>query len=707
MSTTRKALGSVRQSRLRAPTKVDLGGIDANDENGGAANPVKKTRRPITATTTKRKVKSVRPKTRPGTMTTTASNPTRTRTSTRRHARAPSAAVTGMTTAATSRARRPTTAHRRAASSTTSTTRGTRPTATTRGVKRKTGVARLGTKAGAESRKQSRLEAEKQQQEALAAAAAAAEAATEAAAKAAAEAAREETKVEMQVEIDALQSTVSQRDTTIQQLNDTIATTTTENSSLTNKLQMTETNLKMTQDTVASLNQTTATLNVTISGLRAELTSVKMMLEQSQADNEKYLKQIAAHEGTITDMESTIATRDATIVDMEEQARIEEMKRRQLHNTIQELKGNIRVYCRMRPVLPSDKSDNDSSASEEDIEHYSFPDDTDKRSLELVGPDSKSVDGSSVQGSTQAFEFDRVFRPHETQEHVFDEISQLVQSALDGYKVCIFAYGQTGSGKTFTMEGGDDDDLTSPQRGMIPRSVEQIFASSKALEAKGWSYECEAMILEIYNEELHDLLASKSNKKKLEIKISKTQRGKKRIVDTYVSNATTVKVSSAAEVFPLLEKAKKNRVVGATNANERSSRSHSVFQLKLTGFNSITQQQSHGVLNLVDLAGSERLKNSKATGARLKETQAINTSLSTLGNVISALASRSKHVPYRNSKLTYLLQNCFGGDSKTLMFVNLSPVAASLHESLCSLRFASKVNACEIGTARRSCKSKA
>jgi len=170
---------------------------------------------------------------------------------------------------------------------------------------------------------------------------------------------------------------------------------------------------------------------------------------------------------------------------------------------------------------------------------------------------------------------------------------------------------------------------------------------------------------------------------------------------TTISELEYVEVKTIDKVFDLLRIASKNRVVAYTNCNDRSSRSHSVFSLQITGKNESTGQTTHGVLNLIDLAGSERLKESKSQGDRLKETQSINSSLSYLGDVIHALANKEKHIPFRNSKLTYLLQNYLGGDSKTLMFVNISPNLENVNETVNSLRFASKVNSCQIGTAKK------
>jgi len=227
---------------------------------------------------------------------------------------------------------------------------------------------------------------------------------------------------------------------------------------------------------------------------------------------------------------------------------------------------------------------------------------------------------------------------------------------------------------------------------MIPRAVEHIFKYQEELKEKGWNFEFQASSLEIYNEHISDLL---SNDPHAYLDIS--QRGK----EVGVEGLTQVIVTSPEDVYPLLSRAKQNRSVGRTDLNSHSSRSHLIFQIFLNGKNSHSHAERHGVLNLIDLAGSERLKQSNAEGVRREETKHINKSLSALADVIGALGKKKKHIPFRNSKLTFLLQNYLGGDAKTLMFVNLCPGADKIDESLCALRFASRVNATELGPARR------
>ena len=335
------------------------------------------------------------------------------------------------------------------------------------------------------------------------------------------------------------------------------------------------------------------------------------------------------------DLETRMQNAIQTAAEAMDKLRTEETLRRKLHNQVQELKGNIRVFCRVRPSLESDPVD--ASA------RITYPDDeTDSKEVEVMGAEEKSSLGT-ITTKKHPFAFDRVFGTKSRNQDVFGEISQLVQSALDGYNVCIFCYGQTGSGKTYTMSASD---------GMIPLAVSQIYETAKSLEEKGWQYKMEGSFIEVYNEELNDLLgkANDMDKKKHEIKHDMA-KGK-----TTITNITSVELDAPSKVEDILQRASNNRSVASTKANERSSRSHSVFILKLMGENSITGEKSEGTLNLVDLAGSERLNHSGAVGERLKETQNINKSLSCLGDVIGALGQGKEggHVPYRNSKACIL-----------------------------------------------------
>ena len=361
--------------------------------------------------------------------------------------------------------------------------------------------------------------------------------------------------------------------------------------------------------------------------------------------------------------------RERRIEELERQALDAEATRRALHNQIQELRGNVRVFCRVRPTT------SDSACVE-------CP--ADGSSVALTKPDAA--------GNVPAcFEFDRVFGPDSTQGEVFEEVSQLVQSALDGYKVCLFSYGQTGSGKTHTMLG---DHSSSENRGVIPRAVAAVVEASERNAKKGWTYEMRASYVEIYNEQVRDLL-----------KLGSGHSDKHAIVHspsgvTEVSGVQCEPVASVEAAHALVRRAANARAVEATQMNAQSSRSHTVFMLYVVGRHAASGSTLSGCLNLVDLAGSERVGRSGAEGARLKEACAINKSLSCLGDVFQALSNKRAHVPYRNSKLTYLLQPCLGGDGKTLMFVNINPEAPSAEESLCSLKFAAQVNAVELGGGR-------
>lgn len=390
-------------------------------------------------------------------------------------------------------------------------------------------------------------------------------------------------------------------------------------------------------------------------------------------------------------LKARIEERDRRIAELEEKLLSGEQIRRALHNRIQELRGNIRVYVRTRPFLPTDGV----------VARHS--------SIDIL-PDGESLTilGKHL-GEGHAFKFDKVFAPSTGQDMVFDEVSEFVQSALDGYHVCLFSYGQTGSGKTHTMQGSGNGAM----RGIIPRAVEQILSQAAVMQSQRWTFTMKASFLEIYNEDLRDLLVNLSADRSIKAREARTvpKLSIKRNVEgkSFVDGINKIDIDVAnraagmAQLDAIISAAARARSVATTKMNAQSSRSHSVFMLQLCGSNEESGTTVQGALNLCDLAGSERLDRSGAASdaQRLKETQAINKSLSCLGDVFTSLTNGSKHVPFRNSKLTYLLQDCLSGDGKALMFVNLSPTLESSNESLCSLRFAQRVNQVELGRATK------
>lgn len=439
-----------------------------------------------------------------------------------------------------------------------------------------------------------------------------------------------------------------------------------------------------------SLQMRNTKLDEKIAEMKAEMGVMKDDLESARKEGEGRSERNRRLEGEVSRLEAEVRR-------LESARQTDEKLRRQLHNAMQELKGNVRVFCRVRPLLTSETAAirADGGSVDSVLSHYQFVEGTDGKELEVSGPERDGVDGLHTQVRKYNFSFDKVFPPASSQEVVFSEIAQLVQSALDGYRVCIFAYGQTGSGKTFTMEGPPDLVTEASLQGVIPRSVAQIFKGAAELADRGWSFELSASYLEIYNEEIHDLLRTGDSEdfEKLELH----ERGG--LVE--VDDLSLWPVTSVREVERLLIEASKHRSVAATRCNDHSSRSHSVFQLRIHGSNRLTSEKTQGALNLIDLAGSERLAQSGSVGDRQKEAQYINRSLSCLQDVIVSLSNKDKHIPFRNSKLTFLLQYDLSGNAKTLMFANVSPAEVHLSESIQSLRFAAKVNSCEIGTARR------
>ena len=284
------------------------------------------------------------------------------------------------------------------------------------------------------------------------------------------------------------------------------------------------------------------------------------------------------------------------------------------------------------------------------------------------------------------FTFDRVFDESSTQISVFQDTAvPLVNDVLEGYNATIFAYGQTGTGKTFTMEG----DITSEDfKGIIPRSVEALFKGVELAE-EHIEFTFKVSFIEIYMEKIRDLLDGNHLKNNLLIREDKVN-------GIYIAGVTEVYVTSHEELLNIMGTGSLNRATAATGMNEGSSRSHSVFTITVTQKDLTNQSSKSGKLVLVDLAGSEMVKKTNATGQQLEEAKTINKSLSALGQVIYALTDKTTtHVPYRDSKLTRILQDSLGGNSKTVLIVNVSPSSYNGSETLSTLRFGMRAKSIE------------
>uniref|UniRef100_A0A1B0CHL4 Putative kinesin-like protein n=1 Tax=Lutzomyia longipalpis TaxID=7200 RepID=A0A1B0CHL4_LUTLO len=315
---------------------------------------------------------------------------------------------------------------------------------------------------------------------------------------------------------------------------------------------------------------------------------------------------------------------------------------------------SIKVVCRFRPL-----NDSEEKAGSKFI--VKFPSSNEENCISIGG---------------KVYLFDKVFKPNASQEKVYNEAAKsIVSDVLAGYNGTIFAYGQTSSGKTHTMEGVIGDSM---KQGIIPRIVNDIFNHIYTMEVN-LEFHIKVSYYEIYMDKIRDLLdISKVN--------LSVHEDKNRV--PYVKGATERFVSSPEDVFEVIEEGKANRHIAVTNMNEHSSRSHSVFLINVKQENLENQKKLSGKLYLVDLAGSEKVSKTGAEGTVLDEAKNINKSLSALGNVISALADGNKtHIPYRDSKLTRILQESLGGNARTTIVICCSPASFNESETKSTLEF--------------------
>ena len=322
----------------------------------------------------------------------------------------------------------------------------------------------------------------------------------------------------------------------------------------------------------------------------------------------------------------------------------------------------VKVVVRCRPLLPHE--------TDKDVKNVSTIDEDGGR-ITISGRThdygNKSVVGG---GDRHAIMYERTAKP-------------LIAQLFDGYNATIFAYGQTGSGKTYTMNGAmNSKDKTS--KGLMPRTFDLVFEKIK--DQKLMEVEVRMFVLELYVDKLIDLFDSGQDGNGERIVIRKNKFG------TVMPTGVNVRIASnAQDLYNFLDEATQRRKVSSTKMNAESSRSHLIVSIVLKLKDKQSGDENEGKITLVDLAGCERVKKSGAEAQALKEAQSINTSLSALGNVVSAVLSGQKHIPYRSNILTLLMSDTVGGNAKAQMFVNISPADYNAEESENSLTFAQRV----------------
>ncbi|XP_023215681.1 kinesin-like protein KIF12 isoform X2 [Centruroides sculpturatus] len=332
---------------------------------------------------------------------------------------------------------------------------------------------------------------------------------------------------------------------------------------------------------------------------------------------------------------------------------------------------NINVVVRVRPLTMQE-------AGKKDIQVVHFP------------ADGQIMVDDQISGQTRVFTYNVVFEPEASQNDVFEYcgIKKMIDMALDGFACTVLAYGQTGAGKTYTLTGVQCDGRTGEKvQGVVQMAFDYLFEQVEL--RRELNYIVQASYLEVYKEQVFDLLNPSA--KGLTVRWSK-ERG------FYAENLFVVECEDAGDLEGVLEEGRKNRQVRSHNMNEHSSRSHTILVLMMTSEmrdpeDSTNFIRRHGKLSLVDLAGSEKTKKTNSKGETLKEANNINKSLLVLGNCISALADprkRNGHIPYRDSTLTKLLADSFGGSGMALMIACISPSRANTSETLNTLRYASR-----------------
>lgn len=350
---------------------------------------------------------------------------------------------------------------------------------------------------------------------------------------------------------------------------------------------------------------------------------------------------------------------------------------------------NVKVCCRFRPLNKNEINKCGNVTSPIDF--------LDDKSIKVFNPhriditDNSEIEKVISSDKKISFKFDKIFPPNSEQKEVYNFVGKpMIKELMDGYNCTLFTYGVTGSGKTYSMFGFDiesgETGLWKDEEGMgiIPRAINDVFQYISEIK-DDVEVTIKFSFIEIYLEKVKDLL----NPKKDNLKIRETKN------DIYVEDLKEEYVSSFEEILVLLRKGQKNRATASTKMNQYSSRSHSLIMLKITQHNLTKHIKTSSKLFMIDLAGSERVSKSGAEGLTLEQVKHINTSLLELGNVIHSITEKEEHIPYRNSKLTRLLEDSLGGNSKTCLLLNCSPGWYTLPETVSSLHFGARAKKIE------------
>lgn len=525
------------------------------------------------------------------------------------------------------------------------------------------------------------------------------------------------------------------------QLHGTVQSVRQENSSLNDHVESEQTFRKDVSDKASVLQRELETIRSDLQSVQSIAVDIPEQFERytSQANKvmQRHRQVFQSQSSNMTSLQSQVTSMELALQEITERHAKEKKRRQELHNILMELRGNIRVHCRIRPLMEFDCGNEDqgslgkSGTRSEVVVHFM---------------DDENVCCRTAKHN-KVFEFERVFGPTETQNGVFDEVQPMLTSLLDGYNICIMAYGQTGSGKTHTMLGSHKNEDYNPSRdphrdeGVIPRAARELFRLIS--EKQSGTHKVEVSVLEIYNNDIRDLL---SNDPSIKHDINTSADG-----SVSVPTLSSKQVDTVYDVMCLVQHGLRTRRESATMVHEHSSRSHLVVTLTVISqapsffsktssgssqdlqrdlrgrslsassapnlgslsntWSSSDQSAASGApgmgavirtkLQLVDLAGSECVGMSGVKGAALREASNINKSLSALADVLGALAEHRSHVPYRNTRLTHLLQDSIGGDAKLLVLLCVSPAHRYITESLQCLGFGTRARQVQRGPTKR------